>query len=196
MPNWCNNTIVIEGPADKIRALWTAATTVNEELALLDALNPMPPELMETVADGSEGVNWYNWRVANWGTKWEIDMEGLELSIGEDGKARIEGYADSAWAPPLEAFYAYADLNEDVYMELKYFESGMGFIGHWDTNGVDGYWDDVGDLVADDEDLEDPVLAELFEHFDLWSYYENDITADVEFDEEGNEVEEDKEGRD
>lgn len=179
MPNWCNNSIVIEGPADKIRALWAAATTDNEELALLDALNPMPPELMETVADGSAGPNWYNWRVANWGAKWEIDMEGLELVEDEDGRARIEGYADSAWGPPLEAFKAYAALNEDVTMELKYFEPGMSFIGQWDTNGVDGYWDDIGDLVADDEDLEDPVLAELFEHFDVWSYYE-DLEEDFE----------------
>lgn len=174
MPNWCNNSIVIEGPAEKIRALWAAATTVSEELGLLNALNPMPAELADTVADGSAGTNWYNWRVANWGTKWEIDMEGIELSDSEDGKVRIEGYADSAWGPPLEAFQAYSALNDDVYMELKYFEPGMDFIGQWDTTGVEGYWDDVGDLVTEEAELEDDVLIELFEHFDVWSWYNAD----------------------
>ena len=163
MPNWCNNSIVIEGPADKIRALWAAATA-NEDQGLLNALTPMPADL---AAEGS----WYDWRVAHWGTKWDVDLDGLEL-VEEDGRARIEGYADSAWGPPLEAFKAYAALNEDVSMELKYFEPGMDFIGQWDTNGVEGYWDDVGDLVTEGEELEDDVLIELFEHFDVWNCYE------------------------
>ena len=183
MPNWCNNSIVIEGPADKIRALWTAATTSGEQLGLLNALAPMPSELLETVADGSAEPNWYNWRVAHWGTKWEIEMEGLELVDGEDGKARIEGYADSAWAPPLTAFQAYAALNDDVHMDLKYFEPGMSFIGQWDTDGVDGYWDDVADLVTENEELDDDVLVELFEHFGVWDCY-----ADLEELEENLEI--------
>jgi hypothetical protein len=173
MPNWCNNTIVIEGPAEKIRALWAAATTISEELGLLNALNPMPAELADTVADGSEGVNWYNWRVANWGTKWEVDMEGLQLLDVEDGRARIEGYADSAWGPPLEAFQAYANANDDVNMELKYFEPGMSFMGVWDTEGGDAYFDDVGDMLEITEE-EDAVVYELLEHFDVWSWYDAD----------------------
>jgi hypothetical protein len=179
MPNWCNNTIVIEGPAEKIRALWAAATTVNEEHGLLNALNPMPEDLADTVADGSAMPNWYNWRVTNWGTKWDVNQEGLEFSDLGDGRARIEGYADSAWAPPLEAFYAYADLNEDVYMELKYFEPGMSFMGAWDTVGVDAYYDDVGDILEITEE-EDAVVYELLEHFDVWSWYDSGDANDVE----------------
>ena len=169
MPNWCNNSIVIEGPADKIRALWAAAT-ISEELGLLNAMCPVPTDLTEN-----------GWRVANWGTKWDVDMDGLELVEDEDGRARIEGYADSAWSPPVDAFRSYAALNEDVSMELKYFEPGMSFIGQWDTTGVDEYWDDVGDLVTENEELDDDVLAELFEHFDVWSWYE-ELEENLEID--------------
>ena len=72
MPNWCNNSIEIEGPVEKIAALWAAAQA--EDSGLLQALRPMPAEL-------SEGEAWYGWRVAHWGTKWDIDMQGLEFVV-------------------------------------------------------------------------------------------------------------------
>ena len=178
MPNWCNNTINIEGPADKIRALWDAANVPGDDVGLLNALRPMPAELADTEADGSDGDNWYTWRVANWGTKWEVSMEGLEFSDLGDGRAQITGYADSAWSPPIDAFQAYANANDDVYLELKYFEPGMGFLGVWDSEGGDAYWEDVPELLGTTED-EDAVLYELLNHFDVWSWYD-----DVEDEEE------------
>lgn len=171
MPNWNNNTIVIEGPAVKIQALWAAAST---DSGLLQAMLPMPTELEDTTADGSAGPNWYNWRVENWGTKWDLNMEGLELVELEDGRAQITGYADSAWSPPVPAFQAYANANSDVYLELKYFEPGMSFIGVWDSEGGDAYWEDIGQLIKDNAEMDDAVIAELFEHFDVWSWYDVD----------------------
>jgi hypothetical protein len=182
MPNWCNNTINIEGPADKIRALWDAANAPGDDVGLLNALNPMPVELTDTVADGSEGVNWYNWRVSNWGTKWEVDLEGLEFSDMGNGRAQIVGYADSAWSPPLDAFQAYANANDDVYLELKYFEPGMSFMGVWDSEGGDAYYDDVGDMLEVTEE-EDAVVFELLEHFNVRDWYDTEEDEDEPEDE-------------
>lgn len=172
MPNWCNNSITIQGPADKILALWAAANAGDDE-SLLQALRPMPEALKETVADGGGGLNWYNWRVDNWGTKWDISCEGLELVTVGDGTAIISGWADSAWSPPIDAFRAYANENEDVYLEIRYFEPGMSFIGLWDSEGGDAYWEDVGSLLETTAE-EDPVLFELLEHFNVWDWYEFD----------------------
>jgi len=186
MPNWCNNTISITGPADKISAIWAAATASDDSAGLLQALTPMPAELSDTVADGSSGDNWYNWRVANWGTKWDLNPEGLEFTDHGDGTASIAGYADSAWAPPIEAFQAYSNVNPEVEMELKYFEPGMCFLGVWDSAGGDAYWDDCGSPeILDTGPLEDAVLFDLLDHFDVWSWFETDEEENLEIDLDG-----------
>jgi hypothetical protein len=163
MPNWNSNDITINGPKEKIRALWAAAQA--EGSGLLNAMKPMPKELLE-------GDGWYDWAVANWGTKWDVNMEGLQLIEGVDG-CSIVGYADSAWSPPIEAFQAYAAANDDVYMEIKYFEPGIGFVGVWDSEGGDAYWDNVGDLLETTAE-EDPVLYDLLDHFAVWGWYEEE----------------------
>jgi hypothetical protein len=162
MPNWNNNDITIDGPAEKIAALWAAATA--EDSGLLNAMVPMPKELLE-------GDGWYDWAVANWGTKWDVNMEGLQLIDNEDGTASILGYADSAWSPPLEAFQTYALANSDVYLELKYFEPGMSFVGVWNSEGSDAYWEDLGSLLETTEE-EDAVLFDLLEHFNVYDWYD------------------------
>ena len=91
----------------------------------------------------------------------------------EDGTASIVGYADSAWSPPVDAFQTYANANEDVYLELKYFEPGMAFVGVWDSEGGDAYWEDVGSLLETTAE-EDAVLFELLEHFNVWDWYEEE----------------------
>jgi hypothetical protein len=126
----------------------------------------MPKELLE-------GDGWYGWCVANWGTKWDVSSEGLQLIDNEDGTASIVGYADSAWSPPVDAFQTYANANEDVYLELKYFEPGMAFVGVWDSEGGDAYWEDVGSLLETTAE-EDAVLFELLEHFNVWDWYEEE----------------------
>jgi hypothetical protein len=166
MPNWCSNSITITGPVEKIQALWTEASTAGEHNALLNALCPMPKELLE-------GEAWYGWRVAHWGTKWDIDMQGLEFEESSDGTAAITGWADSAWSPPVDAFQAYSNENPDVMMELKYFEPGMGFVGVWDNEGGDAYWEGVDELLDTTEE-EDAVLHELLEYFDVASWFESD----------------------
>jgi hypothetical protein len=114
MPNWCNNNIEITGPAKtRSMALWTAAQA--EDGGLLNAMVPMPVELKDTTK-GSNGdaVNWYDWSVSlNWGTKWDVDLEGIEYTDNEDGTASISGYFDSAWAPPIEAYNRFLEANED-----------------------------------------------------------------------------------
>ena len=140
MPNWCNNSIEIVGPRDKIRALWAQAQKDEESGGgLLRGLRPEPK--YEEVAVDSEYAampDWYNWRVSNWGTKWEISTEGLEFEEDEDGNydngglgphARITGWFDSAWAPPIQACAAYAEANPDVRIMLDYHEPGMCFVG-------------------------------------------------------------------
>lgn len=158
MPNWCNNSIIIEGPADKIRALWESAQA-QEGSALLEAMVPI-------------GEWDYGTAVDTWGTKWDISLEGLQLIENENGRAMITGWADSAWSPPIEAFQTYVNANPDVAADIRYFEPGMSFIGIWDSENGEQTWEDVYEFVNNGTD--DEVLESLMEEFNVWDWYEFD----------------------
>ena len=180
MPNWCNNNIDITGPADKIKALWDAAQA--EGGGLLNAMVPMPVELKDTVK-GSNGdaVNWYDWSVTNWGTKWDVDLEGIEYTDNEDGTASISGYFDSAWAPPVEAYNRFLEANEDCSLTASYYEMGCDFAGLYD-NGDDEHLENLRDEYDLPEDEQSDLFKRLDEEYALseqFAEYDDDDEIEV-----------------
>jgi hypothetical protein len=158
MPNWCNNTIEIKGSTETIKKLWEEATAEGDEGGLLNAMAPMPKALNDTtsptppdseqpVVDGFD--NWYDWRVSNWGTKWDVSTEGLEFHDHGDGTAEITGWFDSAWAPPTGAYEKFCDDMDGVYLEAFYEEGGMDFAGHWTSEGDDDYLEGISDYARE-----------------------------------------------
>ena len=142
MPNWCNNNITINAPKKKIEKIIKAAKKGN----LLNHFLPMPKELEDTVAGpdaetkaeqdardklkekhGAE--NWYDWRVHNWGTKWDIDVYPDSISRIDDETITF-GF-DSAWAPPIDAYNAVIDKHPDISITAYYHEPGMDFAGEY-----------------------------------------------------------------
>jgi len=154
MPNWCNNTLSIQGPTETLKPLWEEAN--REGSGLLNAMKPMPAELEGTTSPAPrEGTpqplvdgfdNWYDWRVSNWGTKWDVDLEGLEFKDNGDGTASIVGWFDSAWGPPIEAYNTFLDDMDNCTLESFYEEGGMDFAGHYD-NGSDDYIEGISDFA-------------------------------------------------
>jgi hypothetical protein len=170
MPNWCNNTISISGQTETIKNLWEAATA--EDGGLLSAMVPMPQELEGTTSPSPEGqtkvvdghTNWYDWSVSRWGTKWDVSTEGLEFKDNGDGTASIEGWFDSAWAPPIEAYNTFCEDMDGVYIEAFYDEPGMCFVGCWDSEGGDDYYEYSNTTSGT---VNDDLPAYLVEHFAL-----------------------------
>ena len=159
MPNWCNNTLSIQGPTDTLKPLWDEAN--REGSGLLNAMKPMPQELADTTSptpkEGQAGYkgpqpviegcdNWYDWRVANWGCKWDVDTEGLEYVANGDGTASIAGWFDSPWAPPIEAYNTFLDDMANCTLESFYEEGGMDFAGHYE-DGNDDYLEGISDFA-------------------------------------------------
>ena len=158
MPNWCNNSINIQGSTETVKTLWDEAN--KEGSGLLDAMKPMPKELDGTTSptpqEGQAGYkgpqpkidgfdNWYDWRVKNWGTKWDIDpKEGLEFTDNGDGTAQISGWFESAWAPPIQAYDTFLDDMDGCSLTADYHEPGMDFAGFYD-NGDDQYMEGLGE---------------------------------------------------
>jgi len=186
MPNWCNNTITLTGPKEKITAIYNKAKEDND---LLQQLKPMPTELEGTTSPAPkegepqplvDGVdNWYDWRVENWGTKWDVDADYLELS--DDGTT-ITGWFDSAWAPPIHAYEYFLTENEDCSISSLYYEGGMDFAGKWED------FADMtvtpGDFTADE--MEDPnsgLIYDINENFNMSEWvreYEEEQKTETE----------------
>lgn len=149
MPNWCDNHLVLSGPAAKIKALWETANAKNENGdCLLQAMVPI-------------GEWDYARAVDAWGTKWDISQHGLEYEELE-GEGIIRGWFESAWSPPILAMQNYCDKNEDVRVTLEYFEPGVGFIGHWNSaDQEDCCWEiDPSDLSNIPQDLRESFCVD------------------------------------
>ena len=170
MPNWCENRLEVRGKEADVDRF--AEGFVKNGIS---AFVPTPKELVEDTGTEEENMkkygaaSWYDWRLENWGTKWDItDVYTLE---------RDEGYAafsfDTAWAPPIEAFEKISKMFPGLEFILQYEEPLMGFFGQavfkdgglveddeyeWDERFEDGWWlykeircllDEADDILTD-----------------------------------------------
>ena len=158
MPNWCNNNITISGPTETIKQLWeTAQTAAEGKFGLLEAMVP--------IGDWDYGT-----AVDTWGTKWDVNNEGLEFIVHGDGTAEITGWFDSAWAPPIGAYEKFAEANEDCEISASYYECGMDFAGFWDGN--DEYLENLREEYELPADERSDLFARLDEEWGLSESYE------------------------
>ena len=86
--------------------------------------------------------DWYNWNVANWGTKWDADVYHIEsnlLTEPNSSAVTLKVGFNTAWSPPTSWFNALCDIlrDEELSMEIRYSEEGMGFAGtHYFNSGL------------------------------------------------------------
>ena len=145
---------------------------------LLQTFIPCPQDLLDTIA-GSYGdpeqqaelklkeaanlenhgfANWYDWCVANWGTKWDIGSE--DGVVESDANSLVVSF-DSAWSPPIGAFETLVDeLGFEV--EAYYYEPGMAFCGVWD-NGLDN----CINIPSTSAEAEKVIPVAIDEQFDI-----------------------------
>jgi Ferredoxin-like domain in Api92-like protein len=168
MPNWCENTLRIVPVTDAARALLPQIAerfTLENESALsaFQLIHPMPVELEGTVSPG-DSPNWYDWRVANWGTKWQESEPYVVRSLAGELLVSFQ----TAWSPPIGIYRRLCELGFAVF--ATYAEGGMGFAGYWE-NGNDTEVD-LSSLVVMGDDEEDypedfEVLQKAFAGFGL-----------------------------
>jgi len=124
MPNWCSNNFRIVGSTESLKPLWEQ---IDSENKFLEVIKPI-------------GEWDYGNAVEAWGTKWDVNTDGMEFTDNGDGTAEISGFFDSAWSPPVEAFQTLSEDLDSCYLELGYFEPGMCFVGYWDSEGADDHY--------------------------------------------------------
>ena len=166
MPNWCNNGITLRH-ADP--AMIERAAKALQEGTFLQEFIPCPKELTETVAqfgtNDHEKANrekygygsWYDFNIANWGTKWDVSSDNVEIV---DANTVTAGF-DSAWSPPTTAYERLMELGFEV--EAFYYEPGMQFVGKWE-DGIDEYYELGGE---DSTTVRASIGEELDDYFGI-----------------------------
>ncbi len=200
MPNWCDNQITITGPSsviDKIEKIVKEESN-NAEKGLLQFFHPMPKELLETEAGptaktkkekqarqirklefGAE--NWYDWRVNNWGTKWEVsEFFGVDKQADAlIGDSTISFAFSSAWSPPIGAYEKFLRDNENCSLKAYYYEGGCDFMGLWE-DGIDDCYA-PGDYKSTDDFWQDGIgstLDDMFNITESMAEYEAELEQD------------------
>lgn len=162
MPNWCSNSVQVAGSKEFIQGLADAANAGE----FCKYIKPVPDALTATVA-GSFGEsdkqaalelqeaaniaehgykNWYDFCVAEWGTKWDVGGDDCYVEVTENletGKWVLNFSFDSAWAPPIEIYEAIAEAGHEI--EAYYYEPGMAFCGKFTNSDGDECYNITGD---------------------------------------------------
>ena len=164
MPNWCDNTVYIshEDPK-KIQILvdaWKAnkffGTIYPEPDYTKVKVEPMFPEIKGNNDPVSPESAWWDWRVRNWGTKWEVASDDYYEPIVE-GETSLKVSFSTAWSPPTGIYDRL--VNDGYSVDAYYYESGCAFCGHYsdgndETYGIDGNWEWVRNNIPDQIDNE------------------------------------------
>lgn len=154
MPNNCNNKLTLKSGGDILNILNPYLFKITDNNYEFDFQEIIPMDEKHL-----EGKEWYNWRVANWGTK----RKGYDGGISDDGSTFT---FDTAWSPPLPIIKKLAELTGETLV-LQYIEYGMFFCGEY-TAGQDGDYDEFYDNIENaPQDLKDSLGYEPYEDEEL-----------------------------
>lgn len=138
MPNWCENTLIVTGSNDKVAEFYEKVVIVKDYETTL-ALNNLYPCPDENDA--------HNWRINNWGTKWECEIYSMNESDGE-----LTIHFNSAWSPPdLWVKYVARHIFPELHFHLAYLEMGMGFCGVLEGQENDFYEETAEPIETDEQ---------------------------------------------
>jgi hypothetical protein len=179
MPNWCDNTLELthENPEmmDKAIEGWKTGkffATLHPEPDFTKVkvkptfdFSGMSGKPQPEFVDPEQA--WYDWRLQNWGTKWEIttDESYIDIQDNEHGKS-IRASFSTAWSPPTELYHK---LVADGYqVKALYYEGGCAFCGIYEdgndeTYGIDGKWKDVKENIPPEIDAEFSITESMKE---------------------------------
>ena len=159
MPNWCQNKVVVSGAAELITEFkeeFIGKNEKNEKYLDFRKVIPEPdykttpvaetyPEISIQYAKTEEEKqvaiknkptirkdSWWDWRVQNWGTKWNI--ENTMIYYEDRDTEILEMEFDTAWGPPDKIYVAIKLKFPDLNVSWFYHEPNMEVCGYLGRN--------------------------------------------------------------
>jgi len=141
MPNWCQNILVVRSKTSRDLQEFISKSFCeadgSDAFFTLSGTHPMPKELENTPTTGMPeeekqrliekygSANWYDWRIDNWGCKWDVEGE----IVGDFQKDLLRVEFESPWEPPRNWLKYVSIQFPNCKFLLKYREEGNQFAG-------------------------------------------------------------------
>ena len=151
MPNWCKNRVDVysENKTDLQKVLdifsnknvfaqiipepnWSKIP-FKGELPKVREMKAPNGETFGTVtefADGTQDTRWYDWRLENWDTKWDVHEVDIEEDRWKDELESFTAEFQTAWSPPEAICRRLRDMFPKVSISWFYDEPGMQTAGY------------------------------------------------------------------
>ena len=165
MPNWVYNVVKVMGN-DKEAIVEFLKQHIKDNLFDFNTIIPEPEDeqscpreynfnknngrfggkgTLESTPD-REWFNWYDWRIDNWGTKWN---SGGGQYFDYDGILKSEGYIEiaihfqTAWSMPMPVLKKLLEMHPELYVTVEYYSTENGECGGlyvgFDNEGIIHY---------------------------------------------------------
>jgi hypothetical protein len=117
MPNWCENWLEIHSKSKPIQDYFDDWRAKSQDPILAFSLTsfiPMP-----------NGIWDYDWCLANWGTKWDVDSPDVNVVAKYHGLIQFV----TAWSPPLKVIEALSRSHPELEIVLDFGEPNVDATG-------------------------------------------------------------------
>jgi len=143
MPNWCYNILTVGGSLSEVDEL----RMIMKDGFSLEKISPTPKKLMEESAPQKTKPSevalpdWYNWRLDNWGTKWDVlhstmdKNKKVQFNSEADDSAVVQAEFQTAWSPPILALKTLSERLKRLIFKLHYADDMMNFRGEATIKG-------------------------------------------------------------
>lgn len=125
MPNYVYNTLTVSGTQDAITQFYNDNKKDDSDLSFNNAL----PE--------SGQDDWYNWRINNWGCKW--DASEVDFTMTDKGIYIFT----TPWSPPMKWLEKVSTKYPDLIFYIRFEDEGFMFFG------MEKYHNGVNTLIDD-----------------------------------------------
>ena len=130
-PNW--KTIPLKGN-EKVSYYQDKALGKKGELPIIEELklnNGDVMKLSKFKSTNEQDTRWYDWRTENWGTKWDVPQDEIDVEPINNGSIVVEFH--TAWSAPYPIYKKFRNKFKDVKIEWWALDEDD------DTNG-EGYF--------------------------------------------------------
>jgi hypothetical protein len=126
MPNWCDNSLTIQGTRKELSKLRKEVEITNSEAtdehgeSVFSCHKVIPRPT-------SEDQNWYDWNITNWGSKWDIKEVWRNEDWWETGELNYTFL--TAWSPVVDVVATLSAKYKSLTFTYTYSETGSDYWG-------------------------------------------------------------------